>query len=137
MASYLHYGLKLFLMKYFYSHPEVSAPRYIDFHMKTRPEKGVTVGCIFHILNLVVVCYISNQHRSVFTFYRKPYSSLSSMLSETLPITLEDLLLFNRNKSFLGEHKVITPKQQFLGIISCFFMYLKWPWLLSFFAKML
>ena len=42
------------------------------------------------------------------------------MLSETLPITLEDLLLFNRNKSFLGEHKVITPKQQFLGIILCF-----------------
>ena len=47
------------------------------------------------------------------------------MLSETLPITLEDLLLFNRNKSFLGEHKVITPKQQFLGIILCFFSVFK------------
>ena len=48
------------------------------------------------------------------------------------PGTLENLLLFNRNKLFLGEHKVITPKQQFLGIILCFFMYLKWPWLLRF-----
>ena len=31
----------------------------------------------------------------------------------------------------------IEIKQQFLGIILCFFMYLKWPWLLRFFAKML
>jgi hypothetical protein len=30
---------------------------------------------------------------------------------------------------FLGEYKVITQKQQFLGVILCFFMYLKWPWL--------
>ena len=35
--------------------------------------------------------------------------------------TLEDSLLFNRNKLFWGEHKVITPKQQFLGILLCFF----------------
>jgi hypothetical protein len=41
------------------------------------------------------------------------------------------------NKTFLGEYKVITPKQQFLGIILCFFMYLKRPWLLRFFTKML
>jgi hypothetical protein len=41
------------------------------------------------------------------------------------------------NKIFLGEYKVITPEQQFLGIILCFSMYLKWPWLLRFFAKML
>ena len=27
------------------------------------------------------------------------------------------------NKTILGEHKMITPKQQFLGIILCFFMY--------------
>jgi hypothetical protein len=40
-------------------------------------------------------------------------------------------------KFFLGEHKVITSEQQFLGLILCFFMYLKWPWLLRFFAKML
>ena len=56
---------------------------------------------------------------------------------QTLDSTLEDLLLFNRNKLFWGEHKVITPKQQFLGIILCFFMYLKWLWPLHFFAKML
>ena len=37
------------------------------------------------------------------------------------------------NKNVLGEHKVITPEQQFLGIILWFFMYLKWPWLLGFF----
>jgi hypothetical protein len=40
-------------------------------------------------------------------------------------------------KKNLGEHKVITQEQQFLGIILCFFMYLKWQWLLHFFAKML
>jgi hypothetical protein len=41
------------------------------------------------------------------------------------------------DKKNLGEHKVITPKQQFLGIILCFFMHLKWLWLLPFIAKML
>ena len=34
-----------------------------------------------------------------------------------------------------GEHKVMTLKQQFLGIILCTFIYLKWLWLLCFFAK--
>ena len=38
---------------------------------------------------------------------------------------------------FLGENKVITAEQQFLGLILWFFMYLKWQWLLRFFAKML
>ena len=42
--------------------------------------------------------------------------------------------LFNRNKFFFWEHKVITLKQQFLGIILCFFMYLNQPWLLHLFA---
>ena len=68
------------------------------------------------------------------------YESMHSIYIRTalaLAITLEDLLLCNRNKLFLGEHKVITPKQQFLGIVLCFFMYFKWPWLLRFFAKML
>ena len=45
---------------------------------------------------------------------------------------MEDLYYSIENKFFLGEHKVITPKLQFLGIILCFFMYLKWPWLLRF-----
>ena len=40
-------------------------------------------------------------------------------------------------KMFLSEHKVITPKQEFLAIILCFFMYLKWPWLLCLFAVLL
>ena len=33
---------------------------------------------------------------------------------------MEDLYYSIENKSFLGEHKVITPKQRFLGIILCF-----------------
>ena len=49
---------------------------------------------------------------------------------------MEGVLLFNRN-NFFGEHKVITLKQQFLGIILGFFKCLKWPWLLRFFAKIL
>ena len=40
-------------------------------------------------------------------------------------------------KKYLGEHKVITAEQQFLGLILCFFMYLKWPWLLRLFAVLL
>ena len=43
----------------------------------------------------------------------------------------------NITKKILGEHKVITPVQQFLCVILCFSMYLKWLWLLRFFAKML
>ena len=43
----------------------------------------------------------------------------------------------NISQKVLGEHKVITPEKQFLGIILCFFMYSKWLWLLSFSAKML
>ena len=40
-------------------------------------------------------------------------------------------------KKYLSEHKVITAEQQFLGLILCFFMYLKWPWLLCLFAVLL
>ena len=40
-------------------------------------------------------------------------------------------------KKYLGEHKVITAEQQFLGLILWFFMYLKWPWLLRLFAVLL
>ena len=29
----------------------------------------------------------------------------------------------------LGEHKVITTEQQFLGVVLSFFMHLRWPWL--------
>ena len=34
---------------------------------------------------------------------------------------MEDLYYSIENKSFLGEHKVITQKQQFLGTILWFF----------------
>ena len=37
-------------------------------------------------------------------------------------------------QNFLGEDKVITPEQLFLGVILSFFMHLRWPWLLRFFA---
>ena len=41
-------------------------------------------------------------------------------------------------QNLFGEHKVITPEQQFPGVILWgFFMYLGCPWLLRFFAKML
>ena len=38
---------------------------------------------------------------------------------------------------FWGEYKVITTEQQFLGLILCFFMHLRWPWLSRFFREML
>ena len=37
----------------------------------------------------------------------------------------------------LGEHKVITIEQQFLGVILSFLMHLRWPWLLRLFAVLL
>ena len=37
-------------------------------------------------------------------------------------------------QNVLGEHKVITTEQQFLGVILSFFMHLRWPWLSRFFA---
>ena len=37
-------------------------------------------------------------------------------------------------QNFLGEHKVITPEQQFLDVILSFFMHLRWTWLSRFFA---
>ena len=40
-------------------------------------------------------------------------------------------------KKYLGEHKVITAEQHFLGLILWFFMYLKWSWLLRLFAVLL
>jgi hypothetical protein len=40
-------------------------------------------------------------------------------------------------KVFQENNNMIALKQQLLGIILCFFMHLKWPWLLRFFAKML
>ena len=51
------------------------------------------------------------------------------------PNTVEDGQKINNKK--LGEHKVITPEEQFLVMILCYFMYLKLPWLLHFFAKTL
>ena len=46
--------------------------------------------------------------------------------------TLKDLLLFNRNKPFWGEHKVILPKKQFLGI---FFYVFKMAMAIAFLCK--
>ena len=45
---------------------------------------------------------------------------LYSQISNT---TVEDGQKINKKK--LGEHKVITPEQQFLGIILCFFYVFK------------
>ena len=40
-------------------------------------------------------------------------------------------------QNFLGEHKVITTEQQFLGVMLSFFMHLRWLWLLRLFAVLL
>ena len=37
----------------------------------------------------------------------------------------------------LNDNNIIAIKQQLLGVILCFFMHLKWPWLMGFFAKTL
>ena len=49
--------------------------------------------------------------------------------------TVEDGRKITQNG--LGEHKVITTEQQFLGVILSFFMHLRWPWLLRLFAVLL
>ena len=50
-------------------------------------------------------------------------------------ITVEDGRKITQNG--LGEHKVITTEQQFLGVILSFFMHWRWPWLLRLFAVLL
>ena len=50
-------------------------------------------------------------------------------------ITVEDGWKITQN--VLGEHKVITTEQQFLGVILSFFMHLRWPWLVRLFAVLL
>ena len=52
-----------------------------------------------------------------------------------LHTTVEDGRKITQNG--LGEHKVITTEQQFLGLILSFFMHLRWPWLSRFFWEML
>ena len=52
-----------------------------------------------------------------------------------LYITVKDGRKITQN--VLGEHKVITTEQQFLGVILSFFMHLRWPWLLRLFAVLL
>ena len=49
-------------------------------------------------------------------------------------ITMAEISILIENKYLGGEHKVITLKQQFLGLILWFSMYLKWQWLLRLFA---
>jgi hypothetical protein len=48
---------------------------------------------------------------------------------------VEGIKIIEINKTFWGDNNLIALKQQLLGIILCFFMYSKWPWLLQFFAK--
>ena len=48
---------------------------------------------------------------------------------------MEDLYYSIENKSFLGEHKVITPKLQFLGIILCFFYVFQMAMAITFFCE--
>ena len=48
--------------------------------------------------------------------------------------TMAEISISIENKYVGGEHKVRALKKQFLGIILCVFMYLKWPWLLHLFV---
>ena len=75
------------------------------------------------------------------TYLRKDFleqSTFEQMKNEE--ISLENLVTYHsvrwteNNKNILGEYKMITKKQQFLGIILCFSMYLKWTCLLSLFV---
>ena len=50
---------------------------------------------------------------------------------------MAEIFISIENKYVDGEHIIIALKQQLLGIILWFFMHLKWPWLLRFFAKIL
>ena len=60
----------------------------------------------------------------------------TKVLSQNVsPSTVEDGRKITQNG--LGEHKVITTEQQFLGVILSFFMHLRWPWLLRLFAVLL
>ena len=54
------------------------------------------------------------------------------MTLKSEPNTVKDGQKITQN--VLGEHKVITTEQQFLGVILSFFMHLRWPWLSRFFA---
>ena len=53
-------------------------------------------------------------------------------LTQCRTTTVQDGQQITQN--ILGEHKVITTEQQFLGVILSFFMHLRWPWLSRFFA---
>ena len=53
-------------------------------------------------------------------------------LSHSRTNTMEDGRKITQN--VLGEHKVITTEQQFLGVILSFFMHLRWLWLSRFFV---
>ena len=55
--------------------------------------------------------------------------------SQVLINTVQDGQQITQN--ILGEHKVITTEQQFLGVILGFFMHLRWLWLLRLFAVLL
>ena len=60
---------------------------------------------------------------------------MTNMLKKGSTGTVEDGRKITQNG--LGEHKVITTEQQFLGVILSFFMHLRWPWLLRLFAVLL
>ena len=67
----------------------------------------------------------------------KEYHRANSRFNFFLTIqsnTMAEISILIENKYFGGEHIIIALKQQLLGMILCFFVHLKWPWLLRFFA---
>ena len=63
------------------------------------------------------------------------YKLFLTLITKPPEVTVEHGQLVTKN--YLGKHKVITAKQQFLGLILWFFMYLKRPQLLRLFAILL
>ena len=62
-----------------------------------------------------------------YLWYRAQRAQILNAHSSDAPtfsrhITVEPERKITQN--FLGEHKVVTPKQQFLGLILCFFIFI-------------
>ena len=90
----------------------------------------------FDILQASTVNNFSFLKKRLHTFVFSKHVYLVFFLPKLFwPTTVEHGQIITEN--FLGEHKVITAEQQFLGLILCLFRYLKWSWILHFSAEML
>ena len=70
------------------------------------------------------------KHSQLFLIRKRRYVNQNTTME---PVTNSQ----RKNNSKQIEHSIIALKQQLLGVILCFFLNLRWPWLLRFFGKML